>query len=104
MNFNTLMDKIQNGNYGQANYQLVAICHLSQSVDLRDSKKNIAQKLAQKNKAMKKDNSFFMSVPVYKVLTKKGIISKIQDGYKLTTKLTKSEQAKIKKICMELLK
>lgn len=103
MKFDTLLEKIQNGKYDQANYQLVVICHLSQTPELRDNKKSIAEAIANKNKALKKDVSFFMSCPVWKVLTNKGIILKISEGYKLTTKLSKSEKAKIAKLCKEML-
>ena len=103
MKFQTLLDKIEAGKYNQANYQLVVICHLSQCEELRDNKKSISQAIANKNKALKKDASFFMSCPVWKVLTNKGIILKIAEGYKLTTKLTKSEQKQIMKVCKELL-
>ncbi len=103
MKFQSLLDKIESGKYDQANYQLVVICHLAQTPELRDNKKAIAQAIANKNKTLKKDVSFFMSCPVWKVLTNKGIILKISEGYKLTTKLTKSERAKIAKVCKELL-
>lgn len=103
MKFQTLLEKIQDGKYNQANYQLVVICHLAQTPELRDNKKAISEAIANKNKALKKDASFFMSCPVWKVLTNKGIILKISEGYKLTTKLTKSERAEIAKLCKELL-
>lgn len=104
MKFQNLLEKIQNGRYDQANYQLVVICHLSQTPELRDNKNSIAQAIADKNKALKKNVSFFKSCPVWKVLTNKGIILKISDGYKLTTKLSNAEKKKIAKLCKELLK
>ena len=104
MNFEKLIEKIKNGKYDKANYQLVVICHLSQKADFRDNKKSIAEVLKQKNKTMKREVTHFMNCPVWRVLTNKGIISKISDGYKLNTKLTKSEQTKIMKLCKELLK
>ena len=103
MNFNTLAKKIRAGKYNQSNYQLLVICQLSSSDKLKDSKKNLAQVLANKNKAMKKETSFFMSCPVWKVLTNKGIITKVSDGYKLNTSLTNAERAKIVKLCKELI-
>jgi len=48
MKFKNLLEKIQNGKYDKANYQLVVICHLSQKADFRDNKKSIAEVLKQK--------------------------------------------------------
>ena len=104
MKWDKLLGLIENGKYNQANYQLVVICHLSQMPELRDNKKSIAEAIANKNKALKKDVSWFMSCPVWRVLTNKGIILKISEGYKLTAKLTNSEKKKIAKLCKELLK
>ncbi len=106
MNITALKEKIQTGNYGQANYQLVVICHLLQTPELRDNKKNIAKVLQQKNKGLKRNVSHFMNCPVWKVLTIKGIIIKISDGYKLnlTQKSTNTQRKEILKLCKELLK
>ena len=104
MNFEKLFDKIKNGRYNKANYQLVVICHLSQTPKLRDNKKAISKVLQEKNKGLKKEVGHFMNCPVWRVLTDHGIISKIGDEYKLNAKLTKSEKAKITKLCKELIK
>lgn len=104
MNFEKLFEKIQNGRYHQANYQLVVICHLSQTPDLRDNKKAIAQALQDKNKAQKRDIGHFMNCPVWRVLTDHKIITKISDGYKLNTNLSNSQKKKITKLCKELIK
>ena len=104
MNFKTLYDKIKNGRYNKANYQLVVICHLSQTSKLRDNKKEISKVLQNKNKTLKRNVSHFMNCPVWRVLTDHGIISKIDDDYKLNAKLSNTEKKKIAKLCKELLK
>ena len=104
MNFKTLYEKIKNGRYNKANYQLVVICHLSQTPNLRDNKTAISKVLQEKNKALKKDVGHFKNCPVWRVLTDHGIISKIDDEYKLNAKLSSSEKKKIAKLCKELIK
>lgn len=106
MNITTLKEKIENGKYHQANYQLVVICHLSQTPELRDNKKSISKVLQQKNKGLKRNVSHFMNCPVWRVLTDHKIISKISDGYKLnlTPKPTNTQRKEILKLCKELLK
>ena len=87
-----------------ANYQLVVICHLVRSEGLKDTKKGICQSLKDNNKNMKKEISYFMSVPVWKVLEKHKVINRIEGGYKLNSSLTSAEKNQILKLCKEFLK
>ena len=102
MNFKALVEKIKTGKY-MANYQPVVICHLVRSPELRDTKKGICQSLKDNNKSMKKEISYFMSVPVWKVLEKHQVISRIEGGYKLNSSLSSTEKRQILKLCKELI-
>ncbi len=104
MNFEKLFEKIKHGRYNKANYQLVVICHLSHTPELRDNKKAISKVLQEKNKSQNREIGHFMNCPVWRVLTDHGIISKIGDEYKLNAKLSKSEKKKIVQLCKELIR
>ena len=99
MNFDDLYDKVKGGLNNQSNYQFGVICHLAKCDKHADIKQNIAQTLAELNGQTKHNK--FMSVPVWEVLTKKGIISidKSTKMVKLLIRMDDQQSKRLSRLC-----
>ena len=101
--FKELDKLIDTGMRAQANYQFVVICHLTKMRGLKDTKQNICEALRKNNTNLHKDANHFMSVPVWNVLKKKGII--VQEGLEITLNLdlTNDQRTKLSQKCKQVI-
>lgn len=91
----------------QANYQKLVICplisfhNMEADIDVLASKLFINQ---WNSKGIKQTEAYFRSTscPVWNVLTGKKLIVKTSEGYKINTKLSKSQKDEAMKICRGL--
>lgn len=91
----------------QANYQKIVICsslkfhNMEADIDTLSSKLFFNQ---WNSKGIEQTQTYFksMSCPVWKVLMGKKLIVKTSEGFKINTKLSKSEKEEAMKICRSL--
>lgn len=83
MNKSQLFDLLNKGKYNQANYQLVVVKSLIKSNNLTQTKDQLVEALVSENPQIESKYFKSGSCPVWKVLSKKSILLKNDDGFKL---------------------
>jgi len=104
LSFEELMVLIQDGKYNQANFQPLTICHLSRSENQEDSQAEIAKTLKTENPTIEEKYLRSGSNNVWKVLTKKRILVKIDKKQVLNVNLTENQKTQLQNLCHEVLK
>jgi|APSaa5957512535_1039671.scaffolds.fasta_scaffold196728_2 hypothetical protein len=100
MNKAQLIYALKSGKYNQANYQLVVVKSLIQGDKMEKTKEEIVKDLTLKNPTVKAKYFQSGSCPVWKVLTKKDILLKSENGFKLNlTRATQKTKDDIIDLC-----
>lgn len=106
LSYESLLSAIEKISVGQANYQPVMLKKLLvENEHVPCTKKDIAIAISKQNLGMKKDISFFMSIPVYEVLLNKKLVKRDSFGaFFIDADLTPKQRAALIAECNKKIK